>query len=676
MAAEHAQAAKEILAAVGGAENVVSAAHCATRLRLVIADDSKVNMDAVEDASLAKGNFQAAGQLQVIYGTGTVNKVFEEFCKQGNIAVGSTDDAKAAAAAKGNPIQRATKALGDVFVPIIPAIVASGLLMGLTEGLDNALGNTLQMNSWWILIHNFSNASFVFLQILIGFSAARVFGGNEFLGGVIGMIMNHTSLLNAWNIPGAVEAATEKGLNAYQVIGTQSAADFITQMTGTATTADAATQAAITAAGGIPQVSLFGILPVTLQGYQGHVIPVVVAVFLMCIIEKWLHAHVPDMLDLFVTPLCTVLITGLATMVVIGPVFSMLEEYVMKFFQFLLSIPFGLGGALAGAIYPLTVVLGVHHMFNALEASLVANGADGFNPIISAANVAQGAACFAVFVKTASAKKKGLALPSGLSSLLGITEPAIYGVNLPALKPFIGAICGAAVGGALSSFMGLYSIAYGITGIFGYLITANAVQYTIVIAAAFAVSFVVTSILYQDDEKTKAAAAREAAKAAAPAAPTKVDAIDEAGVLASPMTGNAIAMTDAPDAVFASLAMGNGAVVEPTAGEVYSPVTGMVTMLFDTKHAIGLVSNDGTEVLIHIGVDTVQLEGKPFEAHVAQGDQVKAGDLLITADLDAITEAGKNTATMVIVTNTDDFASVEPSIGAVKAGEKLVSVSK
>ena len=661
MAAEHAQAAKEILAAVGGAENVVSAAHCATRLRLVIADDSKVNMDAVEDASLAKGNFQAAGQLQVIYGTGTVNKVFDEFCSQGNIAVGSTDDAKAAAAAKGNPIQRATKALGDVFVPIIPAIVASGLLMGLTEGLNNAVGGALSMNSWWILIHAFSNASFVFLQILIGFSAARVFGGNEFLGGVIGMIMNHTGLMNAWSIPGAA---------GYLVVGSDAAAKAL------GVEAAAASADAIMSAGYVPQVQLFGILPVTLQGYQGHVIPVVVAVFLMCKLEKYLHEHVPDMFDLFVTPLVTVLVTGLATMVVIGPIFSMLEEYVMKFFQFLLGIPFGLGGALAGAIYPFTVVLGVHHMFNALEASLVAAGADGFNPIISAANVAQGAACFAVFMKTASAKKKGLALPSGLSSLLGITEPAIYGVNLPAVKPFIGAVCGAAAGGLISAMFGLYSIAYGITGIFGYLITANPVVYTIVIAVAFAVSFAVTMVLYADDEKTKAAAAREAEKAAAPAAPTHVDAVTGTGILASPMTGNAIAMTDAPDAVFASLAMGNGAVVEPTAGEVYSPIDGTVTMLFDTKHAIGLAGADGTEVLIHIGVDTVELAGGPFTAHVAAGDAVKAGDLLITADLDAIVEAGKPTATMVIVTNTDDYASVEPVVGPTTAGAKLVTCTK
>ena len=348
----------------------------------------------------------------------------------------------------------------------------------------------------------------------------------------------------------------------------------------------------------------------------------------------------------------------------------------MNFFQFLLGIPFGLGGALAGAIYPVTVVLGVHHMFNALEAGLVAQGADGFNPIISAANVAQGAACLAVFLKTASAKKKGLALPSGISSLLGITEPAIYGVNLPALKPFIAAMCGAAAGGAVSSFLGLYSIAYGITGIFGYLITADAVKYTIVIAIAFAVSFAVTMVLYQDDEKTKAAAAREAAKAAAPATPQQIDAVAGAGILASPMTGNAIAMSDAPDAVFASLAMGNGAVVEPTAGEVYSPCDGTVTMLFDTKHAVGLMADDGTEILIHIGVDTVQLGGEPFTAHVAAGDVVKAGQLLIESDLDAIKEAGKPTATMVIVTNTDDYASVTPELGAVKAGDKLVTVAK
>ena len=650
---DHQNAAKEILAAVGGPDNIVSAAHCATRLRLVIADDSKVDMAAVEDAEGAKGNFQAAGQLQVIYGTGTVNKVFDEFIKLAGITAGSTDDAKAAAAAKGNPIQRAVKLLGDVFVPIIPAIVASGLLMGLTEGINNAMGGALELNEWYILIHTFANASFVFLQILIGFSAARVFGGNEFLGGVIGMIMNHTALINAWNIPGAVETY---GDAAYQLVGANG------------------TVSDIIASGHIPQVQLFGFYNVTLQGYQGHVIPVVVAVFIMCVIEKWLHKHVPDMLDLFVTPLVTVLVTGILTMTIIGPVFSAFEELVLAFFTFLLSIPFGLGGALAGAVYPLTVVLGVHHMFNALEASMVAQGADSFNPIICAANIAQGAACLAVFIKTASEKKKGLALPSGISSLLGITEPAIYGVNLPAFKPFIAAICGAAAGGCVSSILGLTSISYGITGIFGYLITNNAIHYTIVFVVSFAVAFAICFVLYSDEDADarKAAAAAPVKKEVAP----KVNATTLPGVLASPMAGNVIEMKDAPDPMFASGAMGGGAVVEPTDGAVYSPVNGTVMMLFDTKHAVGLMSDDGIEILIHIGVDTVELGGEPFTAHVAAGDTVEAGQLLIEADLDAIKAAGKNTATMVIVTNSDDYSYVEPTLGACQAGDKLVTVSK
>ncbi len=679
---DHANAAREVLAAVGGKENIVSAAHCATRLRLVIADNAKLDKAKVEDCEGVKGVFEAAGQIQIIYGTGTVNKVFDEFVKISGVAAGSTSDVKQAAAAKGNIIQQATKALGDVFVPIIPAIVASGLLMGLTEGLNNAMGGALAMNGWWTLIHTFSNASFVFLQILIGFSAARVFGGNEFLGGVIGMIMNHTALMNAWSIPGAL---------GHLVVGSDAAAQAL------GVSAAEASADAIMAAGYVPQVALLpgvDLLNVTLQGYQGHVIPVVVAVFLMCQIEKWLHKHVPDMLDLFVTPLVTVLVTGLATMIVIGPIFSLLEEYVMNFFKFLLGIPFGLGGALAGAIYPLTVVLGVHHMFNALEAGLVAQGADGFNPIISAANIAQGAACLAVFLKTRSEKKKGLALPSGLSSLLGITEPAIYGVNLPSLKPFIAAICGAAAGGAVSSFLGLYSTAYGITGIFGYLITANPVTYSIVFAVAFAVAFGIAFVLYKDEdvEAAKAAApaadrAIEAGAAAAPGAAAAAAATDEdadapaakadAHKVYAPMTGSCIAMEEVDDPVFASCAMGGGVAIDPTEGKIVSPVDGTVTMLFDTKHAIGLMSDDGVEVLIHCGINTVELKGAPFDAKVKAGDKVKRGQVLMNVDLDQIRAAENcQTITPVIITNTDAYASlVAKHVGeTVNAGNLVITL--
>ncbi len=668
MALDHRQAAQELLDAVGGASNIVSVAHCATRMRLVIADDSKVDQAKVENAVGAKGNFKASGQLQVIYGTGTVNKVYDEFLAISGLSAGTKDDVKQAAASQANPFQRAIKALGDVFVPIIPAIVASGLLMGLTEGINNAMGGALETNGWYILIHTFSNASFVFLQILIGFSAARVFGGNEFLGGVIGMIMNHTALINAWNIPGAA---------GYLTVGTDAAASAI----GVSSAAEATTSAIISA-GYVPQVELFGFYNVTLQGYQGHVIPVVIAVLLMCVLEKWLHKHVPDMLDLFVTPLVTVLVTGLATLTIIGPVFSIIENWVMYGFQFLLTIPFGIGGALVGAIYPVTVVLGVHHMFNALEATLLAtNGVDNFNPIISCCNVAQGAACLAVFVKAKSMKRKELALPSSLSGFLGITEPAIYGVNLPLMKPFVAAMIGAAAGGALASIFGLTSLAYGITGIFGYLITNNAVQYTICILVAFAVAFAITFVLFSDepdavpaDAVKEAAATANQAAAVVEAASEPIDVAPVAETIVSPVAGTAVALTSVSDPVFASEAMGKGAAVEPTEGKFYAPCSGTITVLAETGHAIGLLSDAGTEILIHIGIDTVELGGKPFSAKVKSGQKVSKGDLLMVADLAAIKAAGKGTTTMVIITNTDAYASVDGAEGPVKAGDALVDV--
>ena len=636
MALDTAQAAREILAAVGGPDNVVSAAHCATRLRLVIADDSKVDPAAVEDALGAKGNFQASGQLQIIYGTGTVNKVYDEFCRQGNISAVSKDELKTVAAQNQNKFMAAIKVLSDVFVPIIPAIVASGMLMGIMgaiEFMGNAGYFVLDTNSvWWRIAGLINACALANLQILLGFSAATVFGGNPYLGASFGALLISSSFINAWG-----------------------AADAIAN--GTMITLDV-----------IP-----GLYSIDWIGYQGHVIPILVGVWILCQIEKKMHQIVPDMFDLFVTPLVSVSGAAYITILFIGPIFVWLENAILGLLQALLSVPFGLGYILIGLIYSPSVVTGLHQMYTTIDVSMLGNlGVTYWLPIASAANIAQGGACLAVALKTKSEKTKALAVPSGISCLLGITEPAIFGVNLPKLKPFIAGMAGAAVGAFICSLTKLGATGTGVTGLFGILLCINQpVQYCIMFAASFGVAFAITWVLYSD-EPDKA----RAPKAAAPAAPAQVDAIDEAGVLASPMTGTAKAMTDAPDAVFASLAMGNGAVVEPTAGEVYSPVTGSVTMLFDTKHAIGLMGDDGTEVLIHIGVDTVELEGKPFTAHVAAGDAVKAGQLLITADLGAIEAAGKPTATMVIVTNTDDYKAVTPEVGSVTAGEKLVTVSK
>ena len=407
---DYKKVAQQVLECVGGGENLVSAAHCATRLRMVIADNGKCSKEKLEQIDGVKGVFEASGQLQVIFGTGVVNKVFEEFAPLAGIDVASTkEDVKKAAASKQNWFFRAIKSLGDIFVPIIPAIVASGLLMGLLEGLCNVYPAMAQ-SSTYTIIHLFSNAAFVFLPILIAISAAKTFGGNIFLGAVIGMIMIHTDLMNAWSVAGATD---------------------------------------------IPTASVwFGLYDIKLVGYQGHVIPVVIAVWLMSAIEKKLHKIVPEIIDLFVTPLVTVLVTGYVTLTIIGPVFVVVENGVLDGAKWLITLPFGIGAAIAGAAYAPTVVAGVHHMYNALEAGLLsAEGVNTWMPIATAANVAQGAAALALSLKTKNQKTRSVALPASLSAFLGITEPAIFGVNLRYVKPFIAGCIGGAAGGLVAGIM-------------------------------------------------------------------------------------------------------------------------------------------------------------------------------------------------------------------------------
>ena len=457
---DYKQTAIQILKAVGGRENVVSAAHCATRLRLVIADNAKCDKPAVEAVDGVKGVFEASGQLQIIIGTGTVNKVYDEFLAAAGMNAATKEEVKQAAAAKAPWYKQAVKTLGDVFVPIIPAIVASGLLMGLLEGLANVFPS-LASNGTYTIIHLFSNASFVFLPILIATSAAKVFGGNIYLGSVIGMIMIHTDLVNAWNVATAESIPTAS--------------------------------------------AWFGLYDIELVGYQGHVIPVIIAVWLMCTIEKKLHKIVPEMIDLFVTPLVSVVVTGYVTLTVIGPIFGTLENWVLAAVQTLITLPFGLGAALCGAIYAPTVVAGVHHMYNALEAGMLSStGANTWMPIASAANVAQGAAALAFALRTRDAKQKNMALPASLSAFLGITEPAIFGVNLRFVKPFAAGIVGGAAGALVAGWLGVAASAYGITGVFGILITTSCLpQYLISIAVAFVVAFALTCVLYSPKEVDK-----------------------------------------------------------------------------------------------------------------------------------------------------------------------------
>lgn len=448
---------EKIIAGIGGKENIVSAAHCATRLRLVIGDNAKCKKEEIEAIEGVKGVFEASGQLQVILGTGVVNKVYEEFIKQAGISEATKEEVKQAAVSKQNIFLRAIKVLGDIFVPIIPAIVASGLLMGLLEGLSNVWPAMTQSGTYTI-IHLFSNAAFVFLPVLIAVSAARAFGGNQFLGAVIGMIMIHPDLMNAWSVASAESVPTAS--------------------------------------------AWFGLYDINLVGYQGHVIPVVIAVFVMSFIEKRLHKIVPEMIDLFVTPLLTVLVTGYLTLTIFGPVFSTLENWVLNGVQFLISIPYGIGAFFAGGLYAPTVVAGVHHMYNALEAGLLsANGVNIWMPIATAANVAQGAAALALALKTKNKKTRAMAFPASLSAFLGITEPAIFGVNIRFLKPFIAGCAGGACGALYASIAGIGASAYGITGLFGFLITTgHTLSYLITMLIAGGVAFGLSWFLFQDEK--------------------------------------------------------------------------------------------------------------------------------------------------------------------------------
>lgn len=349
--------------------------------------------------------------------------------------------------------------------------------------------------------------------------------------------------------------------------------------------------------------------------------------------------------------------------------------------MFLLKVPLGIGYIIIGLIYSPSVVTGLHQMYTAIDVSMLAKyGVTYWLPIASAANIAQGGACLAVALRTKSEKTKSLAVPSGISCLLGITEPAIFGVNLPKIKPFVAGMIGSACGALCCYIFNLAASGTGVTGIFGILLCiAQPVQYIIMFAVAFGVAFGITSTIYKDEEKAKAAKKSDAPKDGEPKAMVapQVDAsAANATTLVSPMTGTALPLSQVSDPVFASESMGKGAAVEPTEGAIYAPCDGEVTLVANTGHALVMMSDAGCEVLLHIGIDTVELKGAPFTAHVNAGDHVKAGQLLMEADLDQIKAAGKAATTMVIVTNSDDFKSIEGTSGAVVAGASLVKLSK
>ena len=643
---DYRKTAQEILDKVGGSKNIVSAAHCATRLRLVIADNSKADKAAIENVEGVKGVFEASGQLQIILGTGTVNKVFDEFISIAGITASTKAEAKEAAAKQQNIFLRAIKLLGDIFVPIIPAIVASGFLMGIMNSLDFMINNGFismdTSSSIYVFANLFSNTAYTFLQILIAFSAAKAFGANQYLGAVIGMIMINPALQNAYTV----------------------ATDGVQQT----------------------QSVFFGLYDIDMVGYQGHVIPVVIAVWLLSVIEKKLHKIVPEVLDLFVTPLVSVFVTGYLTLAIIGPVFVWAENAILGAIQWMLTLPFGIGSLIMGALYAPTVVTGIHQMYTAIDIGQIAQyGVTYWLPLASAANVAQGAAALAVALKSKDKKVKSLALPSSLSAFMGITEPAIFGVNLRFFKPFIAGCIGGGCGALYASIVHLGAKGTGVTGIFGILLCLDEpVQYLIEMVIAVGVAFAISFIIYRDAKPAAAAGGAAAGTAgnadAEPSEAALSDSQADEGAkaevteeeLRSPVNGKVIPLTEVTDETFASEMLGTTVAVEPEDGRIVAPCDGEVLNVFDTGHAVCLTTQSGGELLIHVGVDTVKLEGKGFTKKVSDGAKVHAGDVLIEADLDTIRNAGYPATTMVILTNADEYSEVKKAEPGVTGTDKII----
>ena len=607
MALDYRNCAEEIATHIGGGSNVISAAHCATRLRLVIADNSKLDKKALENVDGVKGMFESNGQLQLIIGTGTVNKVYDEFLAVTGVSAATKADVKAAAASKMPWWKKILKTPGDVFVPILPAIVASGLMMGIVEAIPK-FWPAFGQSDWYSFLDLVANTAFALLPVLVAISAARVFGGNVFLGAVIGLMMVHPALINAWTVGSAAN---------------------------------------------IPTWNIF-FYPIQQVGYQGHVIPVILAVLLMSYLEKFLHKIVPEMIDLFVTPLVTVVVTAFVTFTVIGPVFSILENYVLKGAEWLASTT--VGAAVMGAIYPWTVFLGLHHMYNVIEAGMIAQtGLNTWMPIASAANFAQFGACLAVAVKVKNAKTKSVALPASLSASLGITEPAIFGVNYRFMKPFLCGMAGGAVGALFGALFKLGAPVYGVTGIPAIPAVNNIPLYLVELLISAGVAFVLTIIIWKEDKPKEEAAAPEPA---APELPTVSVIRCASGTVMQPVKGNVIAREAIPDDTFASGVLGDGVGIEPADELVVAPFDGTISSVAESQHAVGIEAN-GMEMLIHVGVDTVNMQGDGFTCLVKEGEQVKLGQPLIRFDREKIKAAGYSDTVAVLLTNSDDLEGVE-----------------
>lgn len=644
---DHKKVAADLVQAIGP-DNLIAAAHCATRLRLVLKDSSSIDQKAIDDNPGVKGTFETNGQYQIIIGPGDVNKVYAEMVEQTGVKEASTDDLKkiASEGQKKNPVMMLVKTLSDIFVPLIPALVAGGLLMAINNVLtaQNLFGaqSVVEMypavKDFASIINLLASAPFSFLPILVGFSATKRFGGNGYLGAAMAMAMVMPELVNGYGVANAIADGT------------------------------------------MPYWNIFG-LQVAQAGYQGSVLPILVVAYILATLEKFFHKKIPAAFDFTFTPMLAIIITGFLTFTIVGPIMRTVSDGLTNSLVWLYDTVGAVGLGIFGLFYSPIVITGLHQSFPAIETTLLADvaktGGSFIFPVASMANIAQGAATLAIFLITKNKKQKSLASSASVSALLGITEPAIFGINLKLKFPFF---CGMIASGIASIFLGIFhvlSVAMGPASLIGFIsIRAESIPGFLISAT---ISFVIAFILTYFYGKNKMSepveeAITETDATVNEANESATDAKVSEAILA-PVSGKVEPLTNVNDPVFSGEMMGKGIAIVPTDGTIYAPFSGTLTVFYDSKHAYGIRSDKGTELLIHIGIDTVNLKGKHFTTNKKQGDAVQKGEVLGTFDRKAIEQAGYDTTVMLVVTNTGDYKEVTPASAAnVNFGEDILTV--
>lgn len=648
------QEAKDLLAAIGGKENVTAVTHCATRMRFVLGDDKKADVKTIEAIPAVKGTFTNAGQFQVIIGN-DVPIFYNDFTAVSGIEGVSKEAAKSAAKSNQNPVQRVMTTLAEIFTPIIPALIVGGLILGfrnVLEGVHWSMldGKTItEVSQFWSGVNHFlwlpGEAIFQFLPVGITWSVSRKMGTSQILGIVLGICLVSPQLLNAYSV-----ASTP---------GSEIAKNWVWD---------------------------FGFFTVNRIGYQAQVIPALLAGLSLSYLEIFWRKHVPEVVSMIFVPFLSLIPALILAHTVLGPIGWTIGQALSTVVLAGLTGPVKwLFGAVFGALYAPFVITGLHHMTNAIDTQLIADaGGTALWPMIALSNIAQGSAVFAYYIMHRHDEREAqISLPATISAYLGVTEPALFGVNVKYIYPFVAGMIGSSIAGLLSVTFNVTAASIGIGGLPGILSIQP--KYMIPFAAIMLVAIIVPMVLTfffrkaglftktEDDTELKEEfAAQEEAEFASHAATPTV--LAESAEVVSPLAGQVKPLSQATDPVFSSGVMGQGVVIEPSQGELVSPVNGTVTVLFPTKHAVGIVSEEGVEMLMHIGMDTVSLDGKGFVAHVEQGDKVVVGQQLISFDMDVIKKAGLVTETPVIITNQDDFqADVEGDLPRdIKRGDVLM----